>query len=146
MKRLNRYLFVISLSALMLVGSGFSIYKHYCGGTLKGVTVNHTAPTCHDKVEATPSCHTTPTMPACHMPAVPADDCCDNQVTWQSTDQYIISAPAALDIEWEMTTILIPVVRLWTTQHEATPLAYLHYHPPLLAGMDQPATLQVFRL
>lgn len=131
----------------MLIGSGFSLYKHYCGGDLKKVTVNHTSPTCHDQVEEAPSCHAVSATPHCHQPNIPVDDCCDDQVTWERTDQYVFSASAVVEVEWEVKVFLLPIIHAWVSQHEVAPVAYLHYHPPLLASnFDQPATLQVFRL
>lgn len=144
MTRLFTSVLVINLSMLMLIGSGFSLYKHYCGGNLKTVTVNHTSPTCHDMAAEVPACHAMSV--ACHAPESDSDDCCDNQVTWQQTDQFILSVPAILQQDWTVISAVAATLHYRLHQHVTSPIAYLHYHPPLLCDYEHTADLQVFRL
>lgn len=145
MKQLTTLLALLGLSALLLVGSGFSVHKHYCGGGLKKVSVNHTAPSCHEA--ATPmSCHKASESPACHAPAIPEDDCCNDQVTWNHTDQYAFSVIGAFAPQVYHVLLAHAPIALPEGQHTAAPVAYLHYQPPLLLGSLQSSKLQVFRL
>lgn len=145
MKQLTTLLASLGLSALLLVGSGFSVHKHYCSGGLKKVSVNHTAPSCHESA-AVMSCHRTSESPSCHAPITPADDCCNDQVTWNHTDQYAFSVTGAFSPQAFQVLLVYASKALPEGQHTVAPVAYLHYQPPLLHDSLQSSRLQVFRL
>lgn len=153
MQKVLQQLSVILVLVLIVVSSGFTMYKHYCGGHLQKIQFNKKTAVCHDTFSATtPPCHhNTHTQPACHQTknkqASKHGDCCENEVSWQQVDQYVVQD----DITTPLPFLAIAVthrVPQWlsvayfetsTPMHDGQP-------PPLLAHQTEGAGLQVFRL